>query len=166
MIADIYPTFSIFLNSQATSNNATVLQGTAGEVRFTQNMDCLLPYEKRAKLYKISVNFYSKQVDHSVLDAINSTYYLEILTGNQIYNMYGMKNNNAITLPLERVNLLYNGTNSTDIYQTKQSFTSQYPSDFILVRIRNAATDAIATAFPNYCISLQYEPIYPYSITV
>lgn len=161
MQTDDLPNFSLFLNTQSSiGNGVNILQGTAGEVLFKVNMSGLIPDNKKASLYKININFYSKQVDHSVLDSINSTFYLEIVTGTQIFNMYGLRNNNAITVPLERTNLLYNGTNSTDIYSAKNCFTSMFPSDQIIFRIKSCANDAIATAFPHYTCNLVFEPIF------
>lgn len=162
MESDNIENFSIFLNSQATSNGATVLQGTAGEVHFKINGFASIPQKFRRVRYKANINFVSNVVVGTTLTPL-SMYYIEIITGNQVFNMYGLKNNNAITLPLEVYVVGQNSTTltttSSSTFLCKNCFTSYLPSDQLTVRIRNASDDSIATAFPHYLINIVFEPI-------
>ena len=163
MEADNIENFSIFLNSQASQSGATILQGTAGEVLFKINGFASIPQKFRRTRYKASVNFVSTIVDGTTFNFLAHVHYLEIITGNQVFNMYGMRNNNAITLPLEP--MVVSGpaglltTTSSAYLKSTSNLTTYLPSDQITVRIRNSNTDTIATTFPHYCLQITFEPI-------
>jgi hypothetical protein len=163
MEADNIENFSIFLNSQASSAGATVIQGTAGEVHFKINSFASLPQKFRRTRYKASITFVSNVVDGTTFNYFNQVHYLEINLGNGVFNMYGLRNNNAITLSLEPVvvsspsGLLT--TTSSAYLKCKSNLTTYLPSDNITVRIRNANTEAISGAFPHYCLQISFAPI-------
>ena len=163
MESDNIENFSIFLNSQASQSGATILQGTAGEVLFKINGFASIPQKFRRTRYKASVNFVSTIVDGTTFNFLAHVHYLEIITGNQVFNMYGMRNNNAITLPLEP--MVVSGpaglltTTSSAYLKSTSNLTTYLPSDQITVRIRNSNTDTIATTFPHYCLQITFEPI-------
>jgi hypothetical protein len=163
MEADNIENFSVFLNSQASANGATILQGTAGEVHFKINGFASIPQKFRRVRYKANINFVSNMVDGTTFNFTNHVHYLEIITGNQVFNMYGLKNNNAITLPLEVVVVSAPSgamtTTSTAFLTCKNCFTCYLPSDSLTFRIRNANTDSVATTFPHYCVNIVFEPI-------
>jgi surface polysaccharide O-acyltransferase-like enzyme len=162
MESDNIENFSVFLNSQASSNGATVLQGTAGEVQYKINGYALIPQKFRRVRFKVNINFASNVVAGTTLTPL-SMYYMEINAGSQVFNMYGLKNNNSITLPLEVYVVGQNTgvltTTSSSTFLCKNCFTGYLPSDTIIVRIRNASDDSIATAFPHYLLNIVYEPI-------
>jgi hypothetical protein len=163
MEADNIENFSIFLNSQASQSGATILQGTAGEVLFKINSFASLPQKFRRTRYKASITFVSTIVDGTTFNYLNHVHYLEIILGNQVFNMYGMRNNNAITLSLEPV-VVSSGagaltTTSSAFLKCESNLTTYLPSDNITVRIRNSNTDTIATAFPHYCLQISFAPI-------
>ena len=163
MEADNIENFSVFLNSQASTNGATILQGTAGEVLFKINGFASIPQKFRRTRYKASINFVSQIVDGTTFNFISHVHYLEIITGSQVFNMYGMRNNNAITLPLEP--MVVSGpaglltTTSSAYLKCESNLTTYLPSDQLTVRIRNSNTDTIATTFPHYCLQILFEPI-------
>lgn len=163
MEADNIENFSVFLNSQASSNGATVLQGTAGEVLFKINGFALIPQKFRRTRYKASINFVSQIVNGTTFNPIPHVHYLEINIGSQTFNMNGLKNNNAITIPLEPIVVASPSglitTTSSSYLIAKNSLTTYLPSDQITVRIRNSNTDTIATTFPHYCLQIVFEPI-------
>ena len=163
MEADNIENFSIFLNSQASQSGATVLQGTAGEVHFKINSFASIPQKFRRTRYKASITFVSNIVDGTTFNFLSHVHYLEIITGNQVFNMYCMRNNNAITLALEP--MVVSGpaglltTTSSAYLKCESNLTTYLPSDNITVRIRNANNDTIATAFPHYCLQMSFAPI-------
>jgi hypothetical protein len=163
MEADNIENFSLFLNSQATQSGATVLQGTAGEVLFKINSFASLPKNFRRTRYKASITFTSEIVGGTTFNFLAHVHYLEIITGGQVFNMYGMRNNNAITLALEP--MVVSGpaglltTTSSAYLKCESNLTTYLPSDQIIVRIRNANTDTIATTFPHYCLQISFTPI-------
>jgi hypothetical protein len=163
MEADNIENFSIFLNSQASQSGATILQGTAGEVLFKINSFASLPQKFRRTRYKASITFVSTIVDGTTFNFLNHTHYLEIILGNQVFNMYGMRNNNAITLALEP--MVVSGaaglltTTSSAYLKCESNLTTYLPSDQIIVRVRNSNNDTIATAFPHYCLQMSFSPI-------
>lgn len=163
MEADNIENFSIFLNSQASTNGTTILQGTAGEVHFKINGFASIPQKFRRVRYKTSINFVSTIVDGTTFNFIPHVHYIEIITGNQVFNMCGLKNNNAITLPLEPVVVSSPTgaltTTSSAYLIAKNCLTTYLPTDSLIVRIRNANTDTIATTFPHYCLQMSFEPI-------
>jgi hypothetical protein len=163
MEADNIENFSVFLNSQAPNNSTTVLQGTAGEVHFKINTFASIPQKFRRTRYKASITFVSNIVDGTTFNYLNHVHYLEIITGSQVFNMYGIKNNNAITLSLEPV--VVSGpsglltTTSSAYFKCESNLTAYLPSDQIIVRVRNSNTDTIALNFPHYCLQISFEPI-------
>jgi hypothetical protein len=163
MEADNIENFSVFLNSQASTSGTTILTGTAGEVQFRINGFASIPQKFRRVRYKASINFVSNVVDGTTFNYFNHNHYLEIITGNQVLNMYGIRNNNAITIPLEPIVVSSPSTTLTTASSAylvaKNIFTTYLPSDTIIVRIRNSNTDSIATAFPHYCLQIVFSPI-------
>jgi hypothetical protein len=163
MEADNIENFSIFLNSQASSAGATVIQGTAGEVHFKINSFASIPQKFRRTRYKASITFISNIVDGTTFNYLSQVHYLEINLGNQVFNMYGLRNNNAITLSLEPVvvsspsGLLT--TTSSAYLKCESNLTTYLPSDNITVRIRNANTEGISGSFPHYCLQISFAPI-------
>jgi hypothetical protein len=163
MEADNIENFSLFLNSQASQSGATVLQGTAGEVLFKINSFASLPQNFRRTRYKASITFVSSIVGGTTFDFLAHVHYLEIITGNQVFNMYGMRSNNAITLALEP--MVVSGpaglltTSSSAYLKCESNLTTYLPSDQIIVRVRNSNNDTIATTFPHYCLQMSFTPI-------
>jgi len=163
MEADNVENFSVFLNSQASQSGATILQGTAGEVLFKINSFASIPQKFRRVRYKTSITFVSSIVDGTTFNFTNHIHYVEIITGNQVFNMYGVRSNNAITLALEP--MVVSGpsglltTTSSAYLKCESNLTTYLPSDQIIVRIRNSNNDTIATAFPHYCLQMSFEPI-------
>jgi hypothetical protein len=163
MEADNIENFSLFLNSQASQSGATILQGTAGEVLFKINSFASLPQNFRRTRYKASITFVSSIVGGTTFDFLSHVHYLEIITGNQVFNMYGMRSNNAITLALEP--MVVSGpsglltTTSSAYLKCESNLTTYLPSDQIIVRVRNSNNDTIATTFPHYCLQMSFTPI-------
>jgi hypothetical protein len=163
MEADNIENFSLFLNSQASQSGATVLQGTAGEIHFKINTFASIPQKFRRTRYKASITFMSAIVDATTFNFLPHVHYLEIITGSQVLNMYGVRSNNAITLSLEPV--VVSGvagaltTASSAYLKCESNLTTYLPSDNIIVRIRNSNTDTIATTFPHYCLQMSFSPI-------
>jgi len=163
MEADNIENFSVFLNSQASQSGATILQGTAGEVLFKINSFASIPQKFRRTRYKTSITFISEIVAGTTFNYLAQGLYVEIITGNQVFNMYGMRSNNAITLALEPI--VVSGvagvltTTSSAYLKCESNLTTYLPSDQIIVRIKNCNTDTIATTFPHYCLRMSFEPI-------
>jgi len=163
MEADNIENFSLFLNSQASQSGATILQGTAGEVLFKINSFASLPQKFRRTRYKASITFTSNIVDGTTFNYLANGLYIEIITGSQVFNMYGMRSNNAITLALQPVvvsapaGLLT--TSSSAYLKCESNLTTYLPSDQIIVRVKSANTDTIATTFPHYCLQISFTPI-------
>jgi hypothetical protein len=163
MESDNIENFSIFLNSQASQSGATILQGTAGEVLFKINTFASIPQKFRRTRYKASITFVSTIVDGTTFNYLAHVHYLEIILGNQVLNMYGIRNNNAITLALEP--MIVSGpsgaltTTSSAYLKCESNLTTYLPSDQIIVRVRNSNTDTIATTFPHYCLQISFSPI-------
>jgi len=163
MEADNVENFSVFLNSQASQSGATVLQGTAGEVLFKINSFASIPQKFRRTRYKASITFISDIVAGTTYNFLANGLYIEIITGSQVFNMYGMRNNNAITLALEPMVVSAVAgvltTSSSAYLKCESNLTTYLPSDQIIVRIKNCNTDTIATTFPHYCLRMSFEPI-------
>jgi hypothetical protein len=163
MEADNIENFSVFLNSQASQSGATILQGTAGEVQFKINSFASIPQKFRRTRYKTSITFKSSIVDGTTFNFLAHVHYIEIITGGQVFNMYGVRNNNAITIALEP--MVVSGaaglltTTSSAYLKCESNLTTYLPSDTIIVRIKSSNTDTIATAFPHYCLQMSFEPI-------
>jgi len=87
MEADNIENFSVFLNSQASQSGATILQGTAGEVLFKINSFASIPQKFRRTRYKTSITFISEIVAGTTFNYLAQGLYVEIITGNQVFNM-------------------------------------------------------------------------------
>jgi hypothetical protein len=163
MESDNIENFSIFLNSQASQSGATILQGTAGEVLFKINTFASLPQKFRRTRYKASITFISSIVPGTTFDFVSHVHYVEIIIGSQVFNMYGVRTNNAITLSLEP--MVVSGpsgvltTTSSAYLKCESNLTTYLPSDQIIVRVRNSNNDTIATSFPHYCLQISFTPI-------